>query len=126
MTSLNQGCQCQEAIQDAGQCNANHPLALINLQQKYASERQVRKVRLQSVAFTNMFTNYNSIIGFDAVSGLAAQVEIADSSFSLISMCGAVLNSFIQVSSNKNFPHPLISTLLTPPPLQTQGSQIAT
>lgn len=71
--SLNQACTCNNVALTADQCNANHPLALFNLEQDRSSE-MVRNIKLLKSSFVNIFTHYNSLIGFDGVNGLGAQV----------------------------------------------------
>ena len=72
----------------------------------------------------NIFSRYNSLIGFDIYSGPGISVKIEQSNFDNISICGSLMNS--EIASPLSDLRPLmIASLFNEPPALRKASALS-
>ena len=82
-------------------------------------------MELNQVGILNVYSRYNSLIGFDIYNGPGINVVIRESHFDSISMCGSVLNSEITSPQSDLVSFKLASLFNSPPAVEgAQNSSI--
>lgn len=115
MTPLAPSCQCHSPLTNVSTCNYNHPLALIDASPSSQESNKEKKVILSDSSFMNIFSSYNSLVGYESSSSLPLQLSVQGSNFQHISICGSLVSSYSMIPTNGTYSPSATQNIMTHP-----------